>query len=79
MRKSRLRKIADDGGGGNAAGGTFPMPIIMNSPEEIVDNKDEINKITYGPSISREWSFEQPLDYPEWSLRSSNRLKNKKK
>lgn len=76
--KSRLRKIADEGGG-NAAGGDYPAGILLNGPMELVDNKDEINQITYGPSITKEWLFEKPLDYAEWNLRSSNKKKRLKK
>lgn len=71
MSKSRLKKVSFDSG--NPAGGDSPMGILMNSPMEKVDNKDEITDITYGPSISREWLFEKPIDNPEWSLRSSNK------
>lgn len=70
MKKSRLRKIAEDTGVGNGA--SLPTPIFLNNPLDIVDHKNEITDITYGPSISREWTFEQPLDNPEWRLRSSN-------
>lgn len=77
-KKSRLRKIADEGGG-NPAGGDFPMPIILKNPMEIVDNKDEIIQMTFGPSISREWLFEKPIDYAEWNLRSSNKITSFKK
>lgn len=73
MRKSRLKKISYEGGG-NPAGGSSPMPILMNGPMEKVDNKDEINDITYGPSISREWLFNKPQDNDaEWSLLVSNK------
>lgn len=80
MKKTRLKKLSFEGGGGNPAGGSFPMPILLNGPMERVDNKDEINQITYGPSISREWQFDKLIDNnAEWSLRSSKRkrLKNK--
>ena len=72
-KTSRLKKVANEGG--NPAGGDFPMPILLKNPMEEVDFKDEIRDITFGPSISREWLFEKPLDYPEWSLRSSSKLK----
>lgn len=64
-KKSRLRKIADQSG-------DLPIGLIMNSPEEKVDNKDELTDITYGPSISREWEFEKPMDNMEWRLQSNN-------
>lgn len=80
MKKSRLKKLAfEDGGGGNAPGGDSPVPILLNGPMERVDNKDEINQITYGPSISRVWEFEKPLDNAEWNLRSSNKKARLKK
>lgn len=50
-----------------------PSLIYFYNAEEKVDNKDEITKTTYGPSISREWLFEKPIDYPEWTLRSSEK------
>lgn len=48
-----------------------PVQLIFNSPEEKVDPKDEITHTTYGPSLSKEWLFEKPIDNPEWSLRNS--------
>jgi hypothetical protein len=65
MKKSRLRKIAEQSG-------DLPIGLIMNSPEEKVDNKDELTDITYGPSISREWEFEKLRDNNEWNLLSNN-------
>lgn len=71
--KTRLKKLADEGGMGT---GYSAVPILFGNPEEIVDNKDELTNKTYGPSISKEWLFEQPTDYAEWQLRSSNKIKN---
>ncbi|MNW05440.1 hypothetical protein D3C71_2016860 [compost metagenome] len=63
MKHSRLRKKADDGAG-------FPW-MITYSPEEKVDNKDEITDTTYAPSISKEWEFEKPRDNSEWHVQSN--------
>jgi hypothetical protein len=73
--KSRLKKIADgfeSGGVGGAGDFGSAMPIFMNNPEELINNKDEIRDVTFGPSISREWKFEEPTDYAEWQLQTSS-------
>ncbi|MNW23119.1 hypothetical protein D3C71_2250330 [compost metagenome] len=45
--------------------------MITYSPEEKVDNKDEITNTTYAPSVSREWEFEKPRDNNEWNFQSN--------
>lgn len=67
-RKSRLRKVAE--GEIGFSGGA--VPILVGNPMELVDNKDELSDKTYGPSISREWEFEQSRDNMEWYLQSNN-------
>jgi hypothetical protein len=75
--KTRLKKIADESGGMGT--GYSAVPVLFGNPEEIVDNKDEITKKTYGPSISQQWLFEQPIDYAEHQLMSSNKRSRLKK
>lgn len=75
--KSRLKKIADEGGWG---AGYSAVPVFFGNPEEKVDNKDNVTQHQYAPSISKEWMFDKPIDYAEWQLTSSkkiSRLKNK--
>lgn len=68
---SRLRKIAE-------GEPSIPMGILIRDIDKKIVDKDKIEDIQYGPSISREWLFEAPIDNPEWSLRSSF-IKNVKK
>lgn len=49
----------------------IPNGILFKDLDKKIVNKDKIEDITYGPSISREWTFEQPIDNPEWSLQTS--------
>ncbi|MNJ90032.1 hypothetical protein D3C87_76230 [compost metagenome] len=75
MIKSRLKRLAEEGGMGAGSA----VPIFFGNPEEIVDNNDEINKKQYAPSIVQPWTFEQPMDYAENQLivsKKISRLKN---
>ena len=65
--KSRLKKniISEYDSSGVPLGIVFP-----NFQDKIID-KDKITDITYGPSISREWLFEKPIDNPEWALKQN--------
>lgn len=62
--KSRLRKIAE-------GDPSVPMGLIFKDIDKKIVDKDKIEDITYGPSISREWEFEKPLDNMEWRLKQS--------
>lgn len=66
-KKSRLKKLAYDGGYGFSGG---VAPILVGNPMELIQNKDKITDKTYGPNISKEWLFEKPIDNMEWNLQS---------
>lgn len=76
-RRSRLRRILADGYGYGIGAdfGVGAVPVFFGNPEEKVDDRDEINRITYGPgpSISGapSWEFEHDLNLPEWHLRNT--------
>ena len=63
--KSRLRKniIADE------APSATPFGIVFPDFQDKIVDKDKVKDITYGPSISREWLSDEPIDNPEWALR----------
>lgn len=66
--KSRLRKnTASEVTPENSV---VPYGLIFKDIDQKIVDKDKITDITYGPSISREWLFEQPIDNPEWALQS---------
>lgn len=46
-----------------------PYGIIFRGAEEKVENKNDVTKNTFGPSISREFTFEKDIDNPEWALK----------
>ena len=35
---------------------------------------DNITNVQYGPTLNKEWQFERPLDYPEWTLQSKKNI-----
>lgn len=63
--KSRLRKnvMAETDPAG------IPLGIVFPDFQDKIVDKDKITDITYGPSISREWLSDNPIDNPEWALR----------
>jgi hypothetical protein len=61
---SRLRRVAE-------GEPSVPMGLLIKDIEKKIVDKDKIEDITYGPSISREWEFEKPLDNMEWRLQQS--------
>ena len=48
-------------------GQSIPAPIVVKDIQDKITN-DDISGIQYGPSISREFNFEDNLDYSEWAL-----------
>lgn len=48
-------------------GQSIPVPIVVKDIQDKITN-DDISGIQYGPSISREFNFEDNLDYSEWAL-----------
>ncbi|MFW6015125.1 MAG: hypothetical protein ACOCRK_01655 [bacterium] len=70
VKKSRLRKnITADGY--ESLTSTMPARILFPDFDKKIVPKDEIIDESYGPSISREFDFEKPIDNPEWSLQRS--------
>lgn len=69
-KNSRLRKniIAD---GYESLTSTMPARIIFRDMWKKIVPEDEIEDITYGPNISREFTFERPNDHAEWNLQTS--------
>lgn len=51
-------------------GFTSPVPILVKDIQDKIEN-DEINDITYGPNISREYLFEKDLDNAGWALQQT--------
>jgi hypothetical protein len=62
-KKSRLRKKASGGDDFSSP----PMGIIIPDFQDKITDKR--NGITYGPSISKEWTSDKDIDNPEWMLR----------
>lgn len=62
-KQSRLRK--------NVEGYSYPAGILFRDFDKKIVDKDKIEDITYGPSISREFDFMEPKDNSEWSMRSN--------
>jgi len=54
-----------------ADGYNTPMGILFRDYDKKIVPEDKIEDITYGPSMSREYKIEQPVDNPEWALKSS--------
>lgn len=48
-------------------GQSIPASIVVKDIQDKITN-DDISGIQYGPSISREFNFEDNLDYYEWAL-----------
>lgn len=71
-KKSRLRKKLSSHFPNETDRIFYRAPgfLFKNIDQKIVD-KDEIIDVTYGPSISREWLFDKPIDNPEWSLQNN--------
>lgn len=65
MQSSRLKRkhFANEYGS--------PMGLIFRDYDKKIVDKDKIEDVTYGPSTSREFTFEQPVDNPEWALQTS--------
>ncbi len=68
-KKTRLRKKITSSGYSSIPS-NMPMRILVPDFDKKIVDKDEIEKITYGPNINREFEFERPIDNPEWSLQT---------
>jgi hypothetical protein len=51
------------------SGQTNPVPILVRDIQDKIDNN--LDGIQYGPSISREFEFEELSDNAEWSLQQN--------
>ena len=58
----RLRKLAEDNS-------VDINTINFEDDWKWIEN-DNITNVQYGPTLNKEWQFERPLDYPEWTLQS---------
>lgn len=63
--KSRLRKniLAENDSASS------PLGVVIPNYQDTLVDKNKITDKTYGPSISREWLSDEPIDNPEWALR----------
>ncbi len=58
----RLRKLAEDNS-------VDINTIYFEDDWKWIEN-DNITNVQYVPTLNKEWQFERPLDYPEWTLQS---------
>lgn len=58
----RLRKLAEDNS-------VDINTIYFEDDWKWIEN-DNVTNVQYGPTLNKEWQFERPLDYPEWTLQS---------
>lgn len=58
----RLRKLAEDNS-------VDINTIYFEDDWKWIEN-DNVTNVQYGPTLNKEWQFEHPLDYPEWTLQS---------
>lgn len=65
--ESRLRKKIES----NFGDAAIPQGLLFRDFDMKIVDKDKITDKRYGPSISREWKFQEPIDNPEWALQTS--------
>lgn len=66
---SRLKRNHIANGYSDTSG--YAVNILIPDIDKKINPKDKVNDISYGPSISREWIYDQSIDNPEWGLQSS--------